>query len=263
MIREDFDRIYAKRISHNDFNGKVRMFFSDFPQVKEITLLTASDVDLPSEKAAMEIQKVIDEKKKLLSENPTEIFDINYKSSFASVPYEDTSIDRLEKYLRNIKETFKEQDNYELYELRSHKLNITIINEGDAYIEDAQFQIDIDKKDGLRISKEIFMKPRNPFRKPRDPLDYSVEVPNLDLGSYPEVEDKGTYISINNRNIWRGFRKWDIKHHIPEKAFLEPIRILLLKKLAGNVIELKCRLYGKNLKEPLEEILKIKVVLNN
>ena len=57
--------------------------------------------------------------------------------------------------------------------------------------------------------------------------------------------------------------KWDIKHQIPEEAFLEPVRFLLSKNLAGQVIQLRCKLYGKNLKEPLETILKIKVISND
>ncbi|MHB8120353.1 MAG: hypothetical protein ACYDHX_16810 [Methanothrix sp.] len=50
---------------------------------------------------------------------------------------------------------------------------------------------------------------------------------------------------------------------MPVEPFLESVRILFLKNLAGQVIQLRCKLYGKNLKEPLEQILKIRVVSSN
>jgi hypothetical protein len=65
----------------------------------------------------------------------------------------------LEKDLRNVKEKYRDDDLYEFYELRSHKLNITIRNEGKEYIEDASLQVDIDKTDGLFILDEIYPKP--------------------------------------------------------------------------------------------------------
>ena len=58
-------------------------------------------------------------------------------------------------------------------------------------------------------------------------------------------------------------KTWNIRHQIPEEAFLEPVRFLFLNDLAGHVVQLKCKLFGKNLKEPFEKILKIKVISNN
>jgi predicted translin family RNA/ssDNA-binding protein len=117
MIREDFDRIIDKRISCNKFNGKVKIFFSNYAQDQEITLSTAREIVLPSQKAANEIRKMIDAKKNLANEQ--------------------RSIEELEKKLKEIEEIYHDEDYYEFFELRSHKLNITIINEGDSYIEDA------------------------------------------------------------------------------------------------------------------------------
>jgi hypothetical protein len=83
---------------------------------------------------------------------------------------------------------------------------------------------------------------------------------NLDF-RYPKIEDKGTYIRIHNSS--RLMKTWNIRHQIPEDAFLEPVRFLFHKDLAGKVVQLNYKLFGKNLKEPIEGVLKINVVLNS
>lgn len=171
------------------------------------------------------------------------------------MPYEERSIEELERNLKNIEKTYRGQDYYEFFELRSHKLNITIVNEGDEYVEDATFQLDVDKMDGLIILDKI-------YTEPKDSPDFSYGIANVDFGRYPKVEDNGSFIRIYNSSMLGRLGKWDIKHQIPEEAFSEPVRFLLSKDLAGQIIQLKCKLYGKNLRGPIETILKIKVVLN-
>lgn len=256
MIREDYDRIMAKRLRKDKFNGNVNIYFSGYPQDKEITLETSDGRDLPSERIARKIKQLIEEKKKQLKEDLYINSVPHIKNPFFTVPYEKRSIAELEEDFRNVKERFRNQDYYEFFELRSHKLNITIINEGNEYIEDAEFHVDIDKMDGLIISEEI-------YNNPKDVSNFSGAIGTLDFMRYPKIEDKGRYIRIYNSTMLDGLRKWDIKHHISEEAFLEPVRVLFLENLAGKVIPLKCKLYGKNLKEPLEKILKIKVVSKN
>ena len=49
----------------------------------------------------------------------------------------------------------------------------------------------------------------------------------------------------------------DIKHHIPILAFEEPVRIFFNNSLSGESIEIKCEIFGKNLKKPITKILKV------
>ncbi len=255
LIRADFDRIIDKIITKKRFNGKVKIYFSGSSQDQEITLPAAKDIQLiqlPSERAANKIRDIL--KRKKSSPNPIDYpvmpFIIGYNA-----PYEKRSIEELERNLRDIKETYKDDDYYEFFELRSYKLNITIMNEGDEYIEDASLQIDIEKINGLIIPEKIYY-------EPEDSSDFTSRIANVDFGRYPKVEDNGSFIRIYNSSMVGRLGKWDIKHQMPDEAFLEPVRFLLSKNLAGNVIQLNCKLYGKNLKEPLETILKIKVVPN-
>lgn len=255
MTREDHDRIIAKRTSCNEFNGKIKIYFSNYAQYQEITLPTAKDIQLiqlPSERAANKIRDILKRKKS----SPNLIHYPALPPLFGhSVPYEDRSIEELEKNLIDVKETYEDDDCYEFFELRSHKLNITISNEGDAYIEDASLQIDINKIEGLFIPEKVFKKPE------RSSFPYINA--NLGFDGYPEVKDMGDFIRIHKSNRLGLLVKWDIKHQLPEEAFGEPVRFLFSKNLEGKVIQLKCKLYGKNLKEPFETTLKIKVVPND
>jgi hypothetical protein len=252
FTREDLDRIIAKKVGLKKFNGKVNIYFSGSAQSHEIVLPVAYEIELPSEKAAKKIRAII--AKKSLSQQQSEQFSYSKyipPISFLGTPttYEQRSIEELERNLADVKETYKEDDDYEFFELRSHKLNITIINEGDEYIEDVTFQIDIDKVDGLLVLDKI-------FKKPEHNRAFSLNVSDFELG-YPEVECNESFIRITQSK--KGLLSWNIKHNIPEEVFIKPLRILLLENLAGETLELKCKLYGKNLKEPIEEILKIKV----
>jgi hypothetical protein len=252
MVREDYDRIITKRLSNDNLNDKVKIYFSGYPQDNEITLKTSNIRDLPSERMANKIKQLIEEKKRQYEDGNYVDFATNINNPFLTVPYEKRSIAELEENLRNIKENFRNQDLYEQCELRSHKLNITIINDGNEYIEDAQFHMDINKIEGLIIPEKI-------HSNPKDTSNLSGSIGNLDFMEYPKIEDKGRYVRIHNSIMLGGLRKWDIKHHIPENAFLKPVRFLFLENLSGNVIQLKCKLYGKNLKYPIEKTLKIKV----
>lgn len=252
-IKKNLDSLINK--DQNEKLRCVRIYFSNNDQDREIILPATKEIELPSERAEKRIRELIDEKKRSL-EQSVYLKDFPVISILGfHVPYEQRSINDLEKNLLNIKETYKKHDLYEFFELNSHKLNIIILNDGDQYIEDAAFQIDIDKVEGLFIPKKI-------FEKPKDPFDYGYGIPDLAFGRYPEIEDNGSYIRIQNSSCLGRFGKWDIKHKIPVEAFLEPVRILLFNNLVGQVIPLKCKLYGKNLREPIEEILKIKVVSN-
>lgn len=195
-------------------------------------LPVAYEIELPSEKAAKKIRSII--AKRSLNQQQSEQFSYSKyipAISFPGTPttYEQRSIEELKRNLANVKETYKEDDDYEFFELRSHKLNITIINEGDEYIEDVTFQIDIVKVDGLLVLDKI-------FKKPEHNRAFSLNVSDFELG-YPKVEYNESFIRITQSK--KGFLSWNIKHIIPEEVFIKPLRILLLENLAGETLELK------------------------
>ncbi|MFA6371725.1 MAG: ATP-binding protein [Methanothrix sp.] len=254
MTRQDFDRIMAKKQNNNDFSDAIRIYFSENDQSQEIELSTIGELDYPSERARRKIQAIIGRKKTSAAANSFSLYNSGSLHLFGGVPYEDRSIEELEKNLENLKETYHEEDYYYLFELKSHKLNITIMNLGKSYIEDASIQVNICETDGLLIPEKIYPEPEKPSLS-------SVISPRVNANlfsslNYPHVENKENRICIYAKI-------GNIRHLISIDAFVEPIRILLAEKSAGHELLLNCRLFGKNLKEPFETILKIRVVPND
>ncbi|MBU4349058.1 hypothetical protein KJ830_00885 [bacterium] len=96
------------------------------------------------------------------------------------------------------------------------------------------------------MPEKIYKEPINNFTK-------IMAGPSYESMNYPKVDSTGTSIVIYQKI-------GDIKHHLPIDAFKIPIRIAFLNQLAGEIIEIKCKIFGKNLIEPLTETLKIKII---
>jgi hypothetical protein len=262
MTRRDLDIIIEKKIKKHKFDGKIQLSFSKYGSSQEIELMANSDKKLPSQRAAEKIKGIIKEKQ--LAKTKTQNVDFTEISSIfelqkrlienpfrvanplVPIPYEQRTLEELQKNLEEVDQTYQDDDCYEFFELNSHKINISILNEGDKYIEDASIQLQIKKIQGLLMPEKIYKEPINNFTK-------IMAGPSYESMNYPKVDSTGTSIVIYQKI-------GDIKHHLPIDAFKVPIRIAFLNQLAGEIIEIKCKIFGKNLIEPLTETLKIKII---
>lgn len=265
MIRRDIDRIFEKKMKKDKFNGKVQLSFSGYSSRQEIELMAISEIRLPSQRAGDKIEKIIKQKKELLK-NKTQntastgisaMFESQQRlaeslrrvASFFPSPYEQRTLEELEKDLKEVDQTYRDDDHYEFFELNSHKINISILNQGHTYIEDASIQVEIKKMDGLAVADRVYKEPKNNIIN----IPISPRVPSYESMNYPEVDYTKSSIIIYQTI-------GDVKHHISIDAFRVPIRMVLLDQLAGEVIEIECKIFGKNLIEPLNEVLRIKVI---
>ena len=242
------------------------MSFSKYGSSQEIELMANSDKKLPSQRAAEKIKKIIKEKKQL-AEMKTQstaftgisaaILEMQQRlakstritaNPFVPIPYEQRTLEELQKNLKEVDQTYHDDDFYELFELSSHKINISILNEGHTYIEDASIQLQIKRIEGLLIADKVYEKPKNGINR-----FVSARVRLYESMNYPEVDYTESSIVIYQTI-------GDVKHHLFIDAFRVPIRIVFLDQLAGKVIEIKCKIFGKNLIEPLTETLKIKII---
>lgn len=264
MTRRDFDIIIEKKIKKDKFDGKIQLSFSKYGSSQEIELMANSAKKLPSQRTAEKIKGIIKEKQlaKIKTQNAdfteiSSIFELQKRlienpfrvaNPLAPIPYEQRTLEELQKNLKEVDQTYHDDDYYELFELNSHKINISILNEGHKYIEDASIQLQIKKIEGLFIADTVYEKPKNGINR-----FVSAHVPSYESMNYPEVDSTGTSIVIYQKI-------GDIKHHLPIDAFKVPIRIAFLNQLVGEIIEIKCKIFGKNLIEPLTETLKIKII---
>ena len=157
LMRSDFDKIFTKRQSVDDFTGKIdTVFESDGKPCT--TLQPWAELVPPSEEAAIRIRAIIADKEAIeaarvarikaqqsnypgLSTSMLDTFALS--SSFArglnlgpgmSLKYEDRDVSTLKMNLAKVRETYQEEDLHYLYEQKAHKINVLITNTADRYI---------------------------------------------------------------------------------------------------------------------------------
>jgi len=266
MMRRDYDAIFEKKIKKDKFDGKIQLSFSGYGSSHEIELTVTNDIKLPSQRAAEKIKKIIKERKQVAKMKTQEtaftgisaIFESQQRfakslssitaNPFSPIPYEQRTLEELQKNLKEVNQTFRDDDSYALFELSSHKINISLLNEGHTYIEDASIQLQIKKIEGLLVAEKVYVEPKNGINSL-----VNIHVPSYESMNYPEVNFTESSIVIYQTI-------GDVKHRLPINAFKVPIRIVFLGQLAGKVVEINCKLFGKNLIEPLNEILRIKLI---
>lgn len=145
-----------------------------------------------------------------------------------------------------IEETYREDDLYELAEVRAHKINFTIHNEGDKYLEDALLRIEIPITQGLYIANQIHKKP----------VEKSGQfVPTIDW----EYINYSRYEESNDRYIYKE-HIGNLPHLQPREIFKVPLRMVVARNLAGRNIDITLILYSKDLPKPYSYNLTIRVV---
>ncbi|TCX49159.1 MULTISPECIES: ATP-binding protein [unclassified Dehalobacter] len=250
MERRDFDQIFASRTNRTDYDKFVSLSFKGFRNTEEIELPAVKRSKLPSERAKEKIIKILEQKR--VEPEPTgylrAIRSMGSLSYFGGTPYENRTIEELEKNLANVNETYRPDDYYETYELHSHKLNITIVNDGQSYLEDCSIKVEVKKAPGLLLASRLYHKPEH-----NSLLAINSIVPRVETITYPDVD--------STEDAWIITQQiGDIRHQIPTDAFDVDIRIVFSEKIIGNVINFECRLFGKNLSHPLQRTLRIKVI---
>ena len=246
MIRRDFDAIYERKMALIGFTGHVEILFEE-NESDSITIHTAGEVMLPSEVEAKRIRRAIEEKKNPSLKKPTILDfygisapDLSYALTGIK-PYHERTLEELEENLKNVSKNFATDDAYFLFEENGYRLNITLYNKGEQYVEDGEIHVHIPKVDGLLVAPRVTEEP--------DHNPYNICLPQ-DRSKYPTVTKSEKYVIIEE---FVG----DIKHHLPILAFGEPVRIFFDSTLQGEFIEIKCELFGKNLKKPITKALKV------
>jgi hypothetical protein len=251
LMRQDLDRIWERR--QNEFTAILKVGFDVGGMPTEITIPAIGKMTLASDRAADEIRGILAEREKKVAKDlllSREMFEAGIFRSVLGPPrYEHRTSKELSENLETVKETYREDDLHELYEVHSTKVNLSILNEGESYVEDASIEIRIPRVEGLRVANKIHPVPdrSGPFGVPRLSL-YSM------LGrNYPTVKYYKQHIRISQS-------VGTLRHGKPVTAFEEPLRVVFGRELVGQKLSLDCTVFGKQLRAPRKETLMIEVV---
>jgi|AntRauTorcE11897_2_1112592.scaffolds.fasta_scaffold03719_6 uncharacterized protein YccT (UPF0319 family) len=268
LTRSDLDKISEARKQKNELSDKILIGFDgkDFSQTLKIPYLAS--FKLPSQKARDKIESILEEKKEKLRKKEEKLHSSNLSATQKSLlelqnhnlleksalynasniigrtPLEDRPIKELKEDLKKVEETYKADNDHEIFEIRSEKINFTILNKGESYLEDTLVKVFFPNKNNFIVAEKIFQKPSKA---------------NLLIGlgtGYPDVkkyEDK-TVVSSQIGNL---------KHHLPQTIFAEPLRVVANKELLDSSINIEVKIFAKNLENALEFKFKIEIVEQN
>lgn len=249
IIRRDLDEI-LKFKSANYFNDKISIGFNKNLNQK-ITVTAISEVKLPSMIAKEKIESILKRRNegfKLEFNNQLGLnaFRMPILDPFKSVPYEERSTEELKKNLEDVEETYNDNDWYYIGEEMSEKINLTIRNNGNKYLEDVSIE--------LRVPNDIVMVMDRVYSEPMSGFDY---LANTTLSSvndyYPDVIEEDEYFVIRE-DIGA------LKHQQYTEAFNKKLRVYFGTNSLNQNVNWSYTIFAKNLPNPITGVLKVEVV---
>lgn len=255
LTRADIDKYIKDKIDDGYFNEEVEFAFQTWNYTNEIELVDVEEIKRPSQIKKEKIENILAKKRaeahklKIMGIKDPESF--NFGSHFSSInslltgggiPYEDRDIKTLEKNLKNVEETYMEDDYYEFFEKQANKCNIKIFNKGDKYIEDATLIVKIPKVEGLLVLDKIYSKPN------KNSIVGNIELPQI---YYPEVNKEEEFFTVKSS-------VGDIKHQLLTSAFGVDLRIFASTRMEIRTFKITCELYGKNIRTSIKKEIEIK-----
>jgi Putative DNA-binding domain len=250
MTRRDLDEILQFKSSFY-FNDKILVGFNKNLDQK-LTVKGVREVNLPSEEARKKIERILKEREmkgKLGFESPIKRLSLHmpsFRSPFESVPYEERSTEELRENLKKVKETYKDDDCYYIGEKISKRINLTLRNDGNKYLEDVSIVLKI-PADSVLVMDQIHEEPISGF-----PMIAYKAISNLP-NYYPMVsKEEGFYIVQENIGV--------LKHQQYTEAFNENLRVFFGPKSINKSFTWSYTIYAKNLPNPISGELTVEVV---
>lgn len=247
--REDYIRMTSKPSNEVDFNNHLDIYFPE-SGCDSVKLQIEKDIDLPSDVSKRKIEGII-AKKESQSKGLVKNFGLSMGSIdfFRNTPYEERDIRTLKENLRDIKETYRQADYHYLFEERSYKLNIKVLNRADTYLEDASIELRIPRMPGLIVSDAVYTLRETRFDGLRAIIP---EPPSFEEMNYPSVEVDDDFYVIREE-------MGNIKHHIERNVFKVDLRIVLTRSIEVSKFDLHCSILGRNNKGKIERDLHVLV----
>ncbi|WP_183580629.1 helix-turn-helix domain-containing protein [Mucilaginibacter sp. X5P1] len=250
LIRADIDRIFEQRSVSIFFQGEVELFFEE-TNSNHLEIKIIEDFELPSIVFKRRAERVIREKEN--RDYITQAYDHHRPTGPQSeLSLEHMNVNEIRSLISVAATNFADEDTYAIREHHSYKLNATIQNNGEEYIRNASFEIEIDSAENLLVPEKIYCRQINLNTSNGVSRGYAPDPPaNLNEG-YPTVnKSNGKYLIKQAIG--------DLKHGIPENLFKAPLRIAIVNPgLRGTETILKIRIFGENLQRPISKVLNLK-----
>ncbi len=241
LTRTDLQRMFEAKYLNVAAGAMVQIGFPGKILKTEITLPVLDLTELPSEIAGERIQRMLEAKdvsREIFGRTETRIERLVHAKIFGGdKPYEAHSASSLVKRLERSGEDYQAADQHYEFEVRAHKLNISLANVGDATLDGAAIILDFPRIKGVGIAERIYDAPGSEPRSPE---------------GYPVVDASARTIRVQGTvgQVQRG---------ATVKAFTQPLRVWFRSPAAGKTLPVDYTLHGRGLREPITGTLRVHV----
>lgn len=257
VVREDIDKMIQERLSYIDTKEIKIGIGNNFEKEQYIKIPVINLDEKPSNIEKNRLEELLEklrsydkedkkrEKLFLVNKNFGEYLNDSKKirvgTNFLgqSVYYDEKKI--LEK-IKNVTTEFYDEDYYFLLEENSLKLNFSIYNGTNIFLEDVKIE--------FKIPKDVFFVAESIPEKPHyDSI--GMKLPSSFIMGYPNVELENNYYIVTEYFD-------NIRHKDLTRIFSEDLRCCKVRKYKGNKINIKYKISAKNLETPIEGTLDLR-----
>lgn len=257
VVREDIDKMIQERLSYIDIKEIKIGIGNNFEKEQYIKIPVINLDEKPSNIEKNRLEELLEklrsydkedkkrEKLFLVNKNFGEYLNDSKKirvgTNFLgqSVYYDEKKI--LEK-IKNVTTEFYDEDYYYLLEENSLKLNFSIYNGTNIFLEDVKIE--------FKIPKDVFFVAESIPEKPNYD-SFGMKLPSSFVMGYPNVEEENNYYIVTEYFD-------NIRHKDLTMIFSEDLRCCKIREYKGNKINIKYKISAKNLETPIEDILVLK-----
>lgn len=154
----------------------------------------------------------------------------------ADAPYEDRSPTGLNEELDRLDTAFEAKDQWFLFEENAHKLQLAVYLQGNVPVLNASLTLLMPTHEKLHVATRVPAPPAG---------DRQTGIFDGSLAEYPAV-------SIRESETYVASTLGDIPASVPVDVFESPLRICAGTELGGRELDIRYRLSGSNLGQPVE-----------
>ena len=205
---------------------------------KNLHLPTVDMRQLPSVVERAKLSKLIDVRKKTENSGATTTMArlMHMRLFGADVPYEDRSPTGLVEEMGHISQDYEADDQLFLFEENAQRLQLVVHKQGDAPVQNASLTLIIPAHDALHVATRL------PETRG---CNQQTDGGSVSIADYPIVS-----VTDNEINVSSTLN--EIPVGTPIEVFELPLRICAGSDLCGKRLNIRYKLFGSNLKQPVE-----------
>lgn len=233
LTRPDMQRMFARaKDAPQSEPMLVRVGFHGSEPEERLNVPVLPINKLPSELAAERVKAMIASKdlsREMFGRTETRMSRLMHAKLYGvDTPFEKHGDDTLAAALETVDADYAAADLHYLYEVRAHKLNFMVVNEGDTNLHDARLSLSLPATDGVGIADRV----------------YTETDTELAPSGYPELSAgaRSLTLAASLGTLYAGRRV---------RAFQEPARLWVRDEAAGKAIPVDYELTADELEKPV------------